>query len=194
VRRVSSFSRGEPTSSTDLRVGPLFPGRVLVVAVLSVALAVMATSCTQGSASGAKASRVTRTATPTAAHLQPLGAAGCHPTSPVSMSSTGFRQVEGTAQRGTLWGLLDFAGSPRVAKVVKIVWRMTGSGPFNLTAIGPSGQRLRPTWGPEPHGGSNWQQPGQEWGTGFTFPSPGCWGFTAARAGSRAHMWLRVSP
>ena len=91
---------------------------------------------------------------------------GCHPPSPTDASGAGFREVQGTGRGVTLWGLLFFARA-QVGKQEKIAWRMTGSGPIiRLTAIGPGGRRHRLAWGPEPHGGSNWNRPGQEWGAG----------------------------
>lgn len=41
--------------------------------------------------------------------------------------------------------------------------------------MGPGRAHLEPVWGPEEHMGSNWNRAGSEWGTGFRFPSPGCW-------------------
>jgi len=65
-------------------------------------------------------------------------------------------------------------GSLPVGKTLKIVWRVTGSGDARFSATGP-GSTVTPAWGPEPHGGSTFQYPGDEWGTGFAFPAPGCW-------------------
>jgi hypothetical protein len=100
--------------------------------------------------------------------------------------------VQGTGHQATLWGLLFFTGSPRTSTQAKIVWRMTGTGPFDVVALGPAGRRLNPVWGPEAHGSSSWNRPGQEWGTGFTFSVPGCWDLHAARTGSSADVWLEV--
>lgn len=76
---------------------------------------------------------------------------------------------------------------------VKIAWGMTGSGRFHVTAYGPDGQRLLPAWGPERHSGSNWVHPGGEWGTGFVFPSPGCWRIHARRAYPSGNIWLLLT-
>jgi hypothetical protein len=51
----------------------------------------------------------------------------------------------------------------RVGDQEKIVWRMTGTGLLNLTAIGPDGRHHRLTWGPDAHLSSNWDKPGDEW-------------------------------
>jgi len=124
-----------------------------------------------------------------------LGEAGCHPPSPLSASSIGVgSQVQGTGHGAQLWGLLMFAhvGPPRVGDQEKIVWRMTGSGPLTLTAVSPGGVRHRPVWGPDAHGGSNWNKPGQEWGAGYVFTTPGCWDLHADRGSAYADVWIRV--
>jgi hypothetical protein len=124
-----------------------------------------------------------------------LGEAGCHPSSPLTASSIGVGpQVQGTGHGAQLWGLLMFAhlGSARVGDQEKIVWRMTGSGPLTLTAVSPGGLRHRPVWGPEAHGGSNWNKPGQEWGAGYVFTTPGCWDLHASRGSAYADVWIRV--
>ena len=124
-----------------------------------------------------------------------LGEAGCHPASPLTASSIGVgEQVEGTGHGAQLWGLLMFRhlGPARVGDQEKIVWRMTGSGPLTLTAVSPVGVRHRPVWGPEAHGGSNWNKPGQEWGAGYVFTTPGCWDLHADRGSAYADVWIRV--
>jgi hypothetical protein len=77
---------------------------------------------------------------------------------------------------------------------VKIVWRMTGAGDLTINATGDKGARTRPTWGPEAHGGSSYDRPGDEWGTGWVFPSAGCWTIHATRATTgAATMAIRVA-
>jgi hypothetical protein len=112
----------------------------------------------------------------------------------VTTSSAGFPQVRGTSRDASLWGLLMFphALPARVGDQEKIVWRMTGSGPLRLLVIGPGGQRHRLEWGPEQHGGSNWDKPGLEWGSGCVFTVPGCWNLRAIRGHATANVWLRV--
>jgi hypothetical protein len=96
-----------------------------------------------------------------------LGAAGCLPASP----ATPWLQ----------------AGQ----KEVKIVWRMTGRGPVEITATHRDGTPARYTFGPQEHDWSNWNRPGQEWGTGFVLPKAGCWGFHLARtSGGSGDVWL----
>ncbi|MBO4210411.1 hypothetical protein [Micromonospora echinofusca] len=76
---------------------------------------------------------------------------------------------------------------------IKVVWRMTGSGDLSISATGPDGRVVAPIWGPEPHGGSNWTRPGDEWGTGWVFPTPGCWTINLTRTSGKGHLVLRVA-
>jgi hypothetical protein len=60
----------------------------------------------------------------------------------------------------------------------KTVWRLDGAHSFGtptFTLSGPTSQMGQLTWGPEPHGGSTWNRPGHEFGTGLLFPAAGCW-------------------
>jgi hypothetical protein len=94
-----------------------------------------------------------------------------------------------------LWALFFFQETPlRRGVETKIVWRMTGAGELTMAATGPGGARTTPVWGPEAHGGSTWERPGDEWGTGWTFPAAGCWTITAKRAtAGEATLTLRVA-
>ncbi|MEU6411436.1 hypothetical protein [Microbispora sp. NPDC046933] len=101
-------------------------------------------------------------------------------------------EVRGAGRGAEVWGLM-FAPVPLAAgREVKIVWRMTGEGPLRVTAALPDGTAARLTWGPEAHGGSTWHRPGQEWGTGFVFPKPGCWEITLTRDRGSGTVWLPV--
>jgi hypothetical protein len=121
-----------------------------------------------------------------------LGAPGCQPPSPVHTASRqGLPEAQGTATGGQLWALF-FAGMPiHPMQEIKIVWRMTGDGDLQLAAVGPGGIHISPNW-TQYHGSSNWQRPGQEWGSGFTFPSNGCWDLHATRGTSSGDVWLVV--
>ncbi len=136
----------------------------------------------------------TPTPTPGATPIGPLGAPNCQPASPIDNSPIG-PEAEGTSANASLWALLmSTSGIPIQAKQgVKIVWRMTGSGDLQLVAIGPQGQRLAPTWGPDAHGGSNWNRPGDEWGAGFNLPTAGCWDLHASRDNASGDLWLVVT-
>lgn len=115
-------------------------------------------------------------------------ARGCSP-SPAGRSPFGTQELRGTVTPGnSLWALIESAPPLPVGRVVKTIWRMTGSEPITLMAEGPGSQRLKPDWGPEAHSGSNWTRPGQEWGAGFTFPVAGCWTVQAARLPVSGHV------
>ena len=109
-----------------------------------------------------------------------------------SPSNAGFPEVRGVASHGVkLWALL-FYRPPAVAGTnVKIVVKMTGVGPFHISALGPSGQTVRRLW-IEPHVGSNWNRPGDEWGTGWKLPNAGCWRLHVTRRHASGNIWLQV--
>jgi hypothetical protein len=105
---------------------------------------------------------------------------------------SGFPEVHGVGT-ASLYGLLMPTHLPiRVNDQVKIVWRMTGSGPIRLWATSPTGRRLGLAWGPDLHSGSNYHRPGQEWGAGYRFPRAGCWQLHARRTVGRAVVALPV--
>jgi hypothetical protein len=108
-------------------------------------------------------------------------------------SSAGFPEVQGLIDHpNQLWGLL-FADIPlQHAQQVKIVWRMTGSGELHLSAYGPGGARVPSDW-LHVHGTSTWNHPGDEWGSGFTFPRAGCWEVVASRGTLIGHVGLPVA-
>jgi hypothetical protein len=123
-------------------------------------------------------------------------AASCDRPSPIRNTTAGIPEVQGRGEGAQLWGLIMARRFPIVAgrDGVKIVWRMTGSGPLKLAAYDSRGGRLGLAWGPEPHGGSTYQRPGDEWGSGFQFWRPGCYRLTARRTHGTAEVWLRVGP
>jgi hypothetical protein len=81
---------------------------------------------------------------------------------------------------------------PLAGDQVKFVWRITGTGTPTFVLTGPKGSRATRDFGPEPHGGSNWNAPGDEWGTGFQFSAAGCWQITVSRTGGSAQLWVGV--
>lgn len=128
-----------------------------------------------------------------------LGDPNCKPASPVVLppangtpaGGVDLPQIEGSAPGGQLWALV-FNGWPMPARAQdKIVWRMTGSGDLRLVARGPGGQVLSPT-DLVRHGSSNWQRPGEEWGSVFTFPVSGCWNIHATRDTLSGDVWFFV--
>jgi len=94
---------------------------------------------------------------------------------------------------GEMWALLFFE-TAHANEDEKIVWRITGTDEeFQAQAQSEDGTIILPIWS-EYHGGSNWQRPGQEWGTGFNFPTPGCWTIGAARGTTIGEIFIDVLP
>jgi hypothetical protein len=92
-----------------------------------------------------------------------------------------------------LWALV-FGPLPIKARTeTKIVWRMGGRGLFNIGAKNTTGMTAQLTFGPEPHGGSSWYVPNtDEWGTGFIFPTAGCWRVHAWRDGTSGDVYFQI--
>lgn len=160
--------------------------------VVGIACLAVVTGCTATTSHTRTVSTPTGTASDSS---RALGAAGCGPASPIASSSIG-PEVQGTGDGATLYGLIMTAAPMpvRVGEQVKIVWRMTGSGPLHLTVTNPQGKRLALQWGPEGHGSSNFDRPGQEWGAGYLFKTAGCWHLHAQRTNASGDVWLQVAP
>jgi hypothetical protein len=94
---------------------------------------------------------------------------------------------------GSVWALVQGQVPAKVGHSLKVVWRVTGSGPLHVTFTSPSGRPKTLDFGPDPHGASTFRHPGDEWGTGFGFDAPGCWKIRVARAGARATVGITVS-
>jgi hypothetical protein len=124
------------------------------------------------------------TATPTPTVCQP---------SLAQPSKNDFPEIQATMKSaGEIWALLFF-DKAYASQEEKIVWRITGTGQkFDIYAQHPDGTIIHPIWGPEYHGGSNWERPGVEWGTGFNFPKPGCWTLTATLGATTGEIRLEV--
>jgi hypothetical protein len=104
-------------------------------------------------------------------------------------------EIRGTSSNGQLWGLALGPGHvpPRAGDELKIVWRMTGTGPMHVTFSAPDGTRRALVFGPVAHtGGSSYQRPGDEWGTEFRFSSSGCWHIHLTRADTSGDVWLSI--
>lgn len=94
---------------------------------------------------------------------------------------------------GELWALLFF-NTAFIDQEVKIVWRITGAGgEFTARADNAAGTSLDPFWGPQYHEDSTWERPGEEWGTSFIFPTPGCWIITVSYGETVGTIALEVS-
>ena len=115
----------------------------------------------------------------------------CQP-SKIQKSKNEFLEIQGSMKsEGQMWALLFFE-TAHTNEDEKIVWRITGEGDeFHAQAQTDDGTILAPIW-TDYHGGSNWQRPGQEWGTGFNFPKPGCWKITITRGETTGEIALDV--
>lgn len=122
-------------------------------------------------------------------------AASCDRPSPIVLAD-GDLELRGRGRGADLRGLI-FATRPLPLRAdpqpLKIVWRMTGRGPLRARVFTAGGRELALAWGPEPHGGSNYRRPGDEWGVGYRLRRPGCYRLTFARTTGRAEAWLRVT-
>jgi hypothetical protein len=74
----------------------------------------------------------------------------------------------------------------------KIVWRSDGSSDFHVVAIGPSGEEVPSEFPVTSHLSSNWERPGSEWGSGFSFDEPGCWELRVRHGDASARLWLVI--
>jgi hypothetical protein len=104
-------------------------------------------------------------------------------------------EIEGASRNGSLWGLaLGPAHLPlRAGDELKIVWRLTGTGPLSVVFSAPDGEGRSLVFGPDARLGSSWTRPGDEWGTGFKFDAAGCWHIHLARTDVSGDVWLDVS-
>jgi hypothetical protein len=117
--------------------------------------------------------------------------------SPLSEGSTaGIPGTEVRAESATLevWALLYEPSPWKAGQEVKVVWRATGAGAFAVTAFGPEFQRVAPIAGPTEHYGSNWERPGDEWGTFFRLDEPGEWVLQVQRGRDTASLPITVTP
>lgn len=103
-------------------------------------------------------------------------------------------EVEGSSEDGlTLYGQVQserFLLASEVEK--KIVWRISGSGEPAVTVTRPGGGESSLAWGPEYHSSSNYDRPGDEYGTALVLDEPGCWHIGFTRESGTADVWLQV--
>lgn len=141
---------------------------------------------------GACAPRIAASPPPSASFATAAGAA-CEP-SPIQTSPFGLSEIQGTMRSdGELWALLFF-GRARANEEVKIVWRITGNGQFSAEATHEDGTIISPIGDPKAHSASNWERPGLEWGTRFTFPRTGCWTLTGVLGTTNGEIRIEVEP
>ena len=137
------------------------------------------------------AAKTTGSATlPTTTSTQGVGAPECKPASTSAKTSTGFPEIQGTGRGMEIWALLF--GDLKAKHDQKIVWRLTGDGDPQFTTTGPHGEQAHVVFGPTQHSSSNWQRPGDEWGTGFNFPTAGCWDLHVSRGKATGDVWLII--
>ncbi|HEY4384482.1 MAG TPA: hypothetical protein VGN34_08425 [Ktedonobacteraceae bacterium] len=158
-----------------------------------ILLTLLLTACSTTATAPIKNPTTQATSVSVTPTLQPVAYSCQLQQTPVHIVSMG-PEVHGKAYNSDLWALIMASTvPPRANTEVKIVWHMTGAGAFSLVALGPQGQHLSPGFGPEPHSGSNWHHPGDEWGSGFTFSEAGCWDIHASRDGAAGDVWLNIS-
>lgn len=175
--------------------------RPTVFPCLAACAVLLAAGCSSGGrdADGAPPapSPGTASAAATGAPQGPDGAPECRPASPIApYDGDSFPEVRATGHGIRAWGLMmPRKGYPplRADQELKVVWRVTGSGPLSATATGPDGRDRPLAWGPEPHDGSSYKRPGDEWGVGYRLDDPGCWHMRLTRGSDTADVWLRVT-
>lgn len=186
--RRTAIVRCESGRAADLRaIG--HHGAVRKVGAVVLAVTIAAAGCSDDRTSGAELSDTA--ATVDEASL--IGGASCRPPTPVNSSATGVVEARGTGTEVVAWALLWVEPPWKPHQEVKVVWRMTGRGDFAVVARGPAGETVGPFSGPTPHEGSNWERPGQEWGTFFAMPSAGCWILEASRGKDVSKVFVLVA-
>lgn len=141
-----------------------------------------ATACT-GTSSGVNPSKPTGSG------------AECVSASKVGETSNGLEVVGASVDGTTLYGLVQAEPYPLVAStdIKKFVWRIGGSGDLTVTVSKPDGTTTSLAWGPEYHSSSNYDRPGDEYGTGVVADQSGCWHLSFHRSGTgKADIWLDV--
>jgi hypothetical protein len=132
----------------------------------------------------------------TGGYLGSLGSSGCNPAAAFhewQPPHGGFPEAGLDNSKGSFWALLFNRVPPPAGMEIKVVWRMTGSGEFIFRISDANGKPIPLVWGPDMHGGSNWNHPGDEVGTGINFPHGGCWNVHVTRANVSADLWVEVT-
>jgi hypothetical protein len=104
-------------------------------------------------------------------------------------------EIHVTSRDATISGLALGPGHvpPRAGEQLKIVWRMTGSGPLRVAVVAPDGSARPLAFGPQRHTASSFRGPGDEWGTGLRFDTAGCWHIHLTRSDTSGDIWLDVA-
>ena len=69
---------------------------------------------------------------------------------------------------------------------------MTGAGPLRIAFTAADGKPHPLGFGPEPHAGSTFRRPGDEWGPGLRFTTRGCWHVHLARDDTAVDVGLDI--
>jgi hypothetical protein len=118
---------------------------------------------------------------------------GCpHTPSSARHWGMGSSEIEAAATGGRVWALVEGGIPVPAQRDVKIIWRVTGNGTLTLMAVNRAGESLRAE-DVAAHDGSSWRRPGDEWGSAWNFPEPGCWDLHVERGTTVADVWLRAA-
>jgi hypothetical protein len=79
-----------------------------------------------------------------------------------------------------------------VGDELKIVWRMTGTGPLQVVVTAPDGSHPPLVSGPDGPRESSYRRPGNEWGSRLRFGTRGCWHIHFTRDHTSGDVWLDV--
>ncbi|MCH7586004.1 MAG: hypothetical protein IH941_12740 [Acidobacteria bacterium] len=125
------------------------------------------------------------------------GAAQCDPPSP----DVPWTRPDGLAEvlgigfgEAVMWVLLWDDPPLGVRRQIKMVFRLTGAGPFDVVAIHDDGTELKPNWGPDHRSPdeSSYGRLGEEWGMQFFFTKTGCWNLHVTHGSDTINVWLRI--
>ncbi len=134
---------------------------------------------------------------PIAAHVGRAASGACSRATTLSFGKTTkdgrLLGVPIPGRRGHVWALPLGDLPVEVGGDLKVVWRATGRGPLQVVFKNPGGQ-VHTFDGPTPHTlVSNFDRPGDEWGTIFHFDAPGCWTVGLSRRGTSATVRVPVN-
>jgi hypothetical protein len=122
--------------------------------------------------------------------LMSFGPKTCTRSSPLKVHRPGFVDVTPIVEGGSARAVV-MEGRPFPAKAkIKMVWKLTGSGPLHLFATGAS-KEIAPLQLSE-HSYPGLEGPGDEWGTVFEFRTAGCYVVHAERATASAYIKILI--
>lgn len=112
----------------------------------------------------------------------------CTRPSPLKVHRPGFVEVTAAVEGGNARAVV-MEGRPFLADVeIKMVWKLTGSGPLDLFATGARDVAPHLT----EHSFPGLEGPGDEWAATFTFPKTGCYVLHANRTGTSAYIKIMI--